>query len=65
MILLHRLKIVGAEDRIWETQFGFRTGHGTADAVFIARPAIERALQSQHGAPSRLGLVQGLRQNLP
>ena len=32
------------EQKIWRTQFGFRSGRGTADAVLLARPLIESAL---------------------
>ena len=34
-ILLRRLKDAGAEDRIWPTQFGFRSGCGCADALSL------------------------------
>ena len=40
-ILLSRLKAGGAEAKIWETQFGFRSGYGTTDALFIARRLLE------------------------
>ena len=42
-ILLRRLKDAGAADRIWPTQFGFRSGCGCADALFIARRKVENA----------------------
>ena len=36
-VLLNRLKSAGAEARISETQYGFKSGAGTRDAVFIVR----------------------------
>ena len=42
-ILLTRLQEAGAENRLWNTQFGFRKGRGTTDALFAARRAIESA----------------------
>ena len=42
-ILLQRFKNGGAEQRIWHTQFGFCTGRGTLDAIFLARRLIEDA----------------------
>ena len=42
-ILLQRLKDAGAESRLWPTQFGFRSGVGTAEALFLARRLIEEA----------------------
>ena len=41
-ILLERLLEAGAEKRIWATQFGFKRGVGTADALFIIRRIIDR-----------------------
>ena len=48
-ILLRRLKDAGAEDRIWPTQFGFRSGCGCADALFIARRKAENACARKDG----------------
>ena len=48
-ILLRRLKDAGAEDRIWPTQFGFRSGCGCADALFIARRKVENAWARKNG----------------
>jgi len=39
--LLQRLKTAGAETRLWRTQFGFKSKHGTADALFLARRLLE------------------------
>ena len=47
MIILHRLKAAGAEARIWQTRFGFKTKHGTADGVFLARCLLEESCASQ------------------
>ena len=40
-VLLNRLKEAGAENRIWRTQFGFKSKCGTIDALFLARRALE------------------------
>ena len=49
MVLLQRLRAAGAEDRLWETQFGFRSKRGTGDALFIARRELERANSEKSG----------------
>ena len=41
-ILLSRLKTGGAESRIWNSQFGFRSGVDTTDALFVMRRLFER-----------------------
>ena len=41
-ILLERLKSAGAESRIWETQYGFKSGSGTADALYMTRRLLDR-----------------------
>ena len=48
-ILLWRLKDAGAANRIWPTQFGFRSGCGCADALFIARRKVENAWARKNG----------------
>ena len=40
-MLLSRLREAGAENRIWSTQFGFKRGSGTRDALFVSRRLIE------------------------
>ena len=55
-VLLNRLKEAGAERRIWGTQFGFRSGHGTSDALFIARRLIENAWEARSGKLVMLAL---------
>ena len=42
-VLLQRLKDAGAESSLWKTQFGFRSKHGTLDAIFLARRLSEHA----------------------
>ena len=49
-ILLRRLKAAGADARIWPTQFGFRTGRGCADALFVARRLLERTCAAKYGS---------------
>ena len=49
-ILLQRLKVGGAEGRIWSTQYGFRSGCGTADALLLARQTLECASQLSNGS---------------
>ena len=48
-IILTRMKTGGADDRIWGTQFGFRKGRGTADAILLARRLLEQANQRKDG----------------
>ena len=55
-ILLDRLKNGGAENRLWPTQYGFRIKCGTADALFLARHAIEQAWGDTHGKAVLLAL---------
>jgi len=42
-VMLRRLKEADAEGRVWKTQFGFKSGYGTADALLLARRMIEAA----------------------
>ena len=46
-LLLHRLKCGGVERFICPTQFGFKAGMGTADALFILRRLLERTWNSK------------------
>ena len=41
-LLLHRLRLAGAEQRIISTQYGFRKGVGTRDAIFVLRRLLEK-----------------------
>ena len=49
MILLKRLKAAGAENKVWRTQFGFRSGYGTADALFVVRRLLEDTWAAKDG----------------
>ena len=49
-ILLRRLKPAGADARIWPTQFGFRTGRGCANALFVARRLLEQTCAAKNGS---------------
>ena len=53
-LLLARLRAAGAEKRLTRTQFGFRRGCGTNDAVFFVRRRIDLALAQRCG---QAGLV--------
>ena len=48
-LLKARLVDAGAEERLSKTQFGFRSGYGTVDAVFVLRRRIELALAQRSG----------------
>eukprot|EP00959_Pyramimonas_sp_CCMP1952_P321078 6719190-Pyramimonas_sp.AAC.1 len=56
MILLERLQQAGAEYHIWRTQFGFRSGRGSGDAIFLARRILEDAWATKQGSPLLLAL---------
>ena len=56
IILLNRLKLAGCENRIWPTQFGFRSGVGTSDALFVARRTLEEAWEQKEGKTVMLAL---------
>ena len=56
VILLNRLKAAGADEQLWPTQFGFRKGRGTGDALFLARRAVERAWAEKDGKLTMLAL---------
>ena len=43
-IVLSRLKEAGAEDKMWKTQFGFRSKSGTSEAFIAARRVLEMCL---------------------
>ena len=42
------MKDANAEERIWKTQFAFRTSYGMTDALFMIRRIIDKALASKH-----------------
>ena len=48
--LVHkRLVAAGAEQRLSQTQFGFRSGHSTLDAIFVLRRKIDLAAAQRDG----------------
>lgn len=49
MLLLKRLVLAGADERIWPTQFGFKRQRGTDEALHCARRAVERAWADRGG----------------
>ena len=49
-VLLSRLKAAGAEARIWKTQYGFRSGRGTSEALFVARRLMDDAWAQKDGS---------------
>ena len=55
-ILLQRLKRAGAESRIHSTQFGFKSGFGTSDALLLARRLIHQSIATKDGAIVLLAL---------
>ena len=55
-MILARLKHAGVEDKLWSTQFGFRSNHGTKDAIFIARRMMEQCYNSKNKAVVFLAL---------
>ena len=46
-MILKRLKLAGVEEKLWHTQYGFRSGRGTKHAIFIARRLIEECHNSK------------------
>eukprot|EP00972_Heterocapsa_arctica_P082016 12088560-Heterocapsa_arctica.AAC.1 len=55
-MLLKRLTDEGAEQRVWPTQCGFRSGAGTVDALFIARRVLGEAWAKRDGSAVLLAL---------
>lgn len=55
-MLKQRLVDAGIEQRLWETQYGFRKQRGTVDAIYIARRRIELACAQRQGRVSLLAL---------
>ena len=49
-VLLSRLKAAGAEARIWKTQYGFRSGRGTSEALFVARRLMDDVWAQKDGS---------------
>ena len=48
-LLLRRIQAGGSEQRIRESQYGFRPKRGTSDAIFLARRLIDAALERNDG----------------
>ena len=55
-MLKQRLLDAGVDGAIWPSQFGFREGCSTEDAIFIARRRIEFARAQRNGSVSLLAL---------
>ena len=55
-MLKERLLAAGADAALWSSQFGFRPGRSTEDAIFIARRKIELARAQRNGKVSLLAL---------
>lgn len=55
-VLLNRLRLGGAEQHIWPTQFGFRSKRGTTQALLMARSYIEQACSARDGQIMLLAL---------
>ena len=56
MMLLTRLQIAGAEERIWPTQFAFRSKRGGIDAIFVTRRTVGLTLADRDGTLVLLAL---------
>ena len=55
-LLLGRLRSAGVDDCLWTSQFGFRAGRGTADALFIIRRRLEQTVNSKDSCTICLAL---------
>ena len=49
-IVLQRLKEGGAESKIWNTQFGFKSNSGTFDALFLLRRVLDNFWAEKEGS---------------
>ena len=56
MILLRRLQTAGADKLVWSSQFGFRLGRSTEDALHCVRRAVEKAWADKGGSLHLLAL---------
>ena len=43
-LMLNRLRVKDVEDRLRPSQFGFRAGRSTSQAIFLAKRVLDRAL---------------------
>ena len=48
-ILLARLQRAGVDNYLWGTQFGFRKGRGTGDALFVLHHLLEQTCAKSKG----------------
>ena len=55
-MLKERILAAGADDGLWASQFGFRPGRITEDAIFVSRRRIELARAQRNGKISLLAL---------
>ena len=55
-MLKERLLDAGVDERLWASQFGFRTGRSTEHAIYIARRRIETARAKKGGAVTLVAL---------
>ena len=55
-MLKQRLVDSGIDERIWPSQFGFRGGRSTEDAIFVARRQIELARAQRSGGTTLVAL---------
>ena len=55
-MLKTRLLDAGVDAHLWRTQYGFRRGRSTTDAIFVARRHIELAIAQRGGQVSLLAL---------
>ena len=56
MMLLKRLQFAGAEERIWPTQFAFRSKRGSVDAIFVTTRTLDLTLADRDGTLVLLAL---------
>ena len=54
--MLKRLQAAGVEERLTPSQFGFRRGCGTTDAVFAVRRHLDLALAQRNGCTAMVAL---------
>ena len=54
-LLKQRFLDAGVENRLWKSQFGFRKGHCTEDALFVALRKVELACAQRSGVISPIG----------
>ena len=56
MVILQRLLAAGADERMWLSQYGFRRGRNTEQALHCARRAIDFASATRNGSLHMLAL---------